>query len=161
MTSSTWACWRCSVFDVVHRLGAVGDERVMAPIGEQLGLVVLGVQVHAADDQPVLAERRLGQLADARVGVVGDGPPGFIGNLRDPRGDDLVHRDADRVAAALLAQARRDLRVPKPGVGSEHDRRGRARAPDPGQQLVDEAQRAALGVGLALSEADMQDLAGV
>ena len=51
--------------DVVHRFGAVGDEREVAPVGEQLGLVVLGVQVHAAHDQAVLAERRLGELADA------------------------------------------------------------------------------------------------
>ncbi len=65
--------------DEVDWLGAVGDEREVPPVGEELGLVVLGVQVDAADDQPVLAERGLGQLADAGVGVVGDRLPGVIG----------------------------------------------------------------------------------
>jgi hypothetical protein len=52
--------------DFVHPLVTVGEERVMAPVGEQLGLVVLGVQVYSADDQPVGAERRFGELADPR-----------------------------------------------------------------------------------------------
>ena len=86
---------------------------------------------------------------------------GVVGDQRDPRGDDLVHGDADRVAAALLAQARGDLPVPEPRVRAQQDLPGRAGAPNAGQQLVDEAQRAALGVGLARAQTDVQDLAGV
>jgi hypothetical protein len=70
-----------------------------------------------------------------------------------------LHRDADRVAAALLAQACGDLLVLKPRVGAQQDLPGRAGAPHAREQLVDEAQRAALGVGLALAQADVQDLA--
>ena len=146
--------------DMVHRLGAVGDERVMAPVGEQLALGFLGVEVHATDDQPVIAERRLGQLADTAVGVVGHGLPVLLGDLGDPAGDVALHRDADRVVAALLAQASGDLLVPEPRVRAQQDHPGCARAPDAGEQLVDEAQRAALGVGLPLALADVQDLAG-
>ncbi len=50
--------------DDVRRLGTVGNERVVAP-REQLGLVFLGVQVHAAHDQAIVADDRLGELADA------------------------------------------------------------------------------------------------
>lgn len=80
---------------------------MVAPVGEQLGLVVLGVQVHATDDQPVIAERRLGQLADTRVGVVGDGLPGLVRDQGDPLADVALVRDADRVAAAPLAAGAR------------------------------------------------------
>jgi len=62
----------------------------------------------------------------AVVGVIRDGLPGVIRDIGDLRGDDLVHRDADRELAALLAQARDHLLVPKPGVGSEQDLPGRA-----------------------------------
>ncbi len=62
---------------------------MVAPVGEQLGLIFLGVQTHPADDQTVLAKRRLGQLADPRVGVVSHGLPGVIGNQRDLCRDDL------------------------------------------------------------------------
>jgi hypothetical protein len=72
-----------------------------------------------------------------------------------------VHRGADRVATTALAQAREDLLVPEAGVSADEDLAARAGAPDPGEQLVDEAQRAALGVGLPLALADVQDLAGV
>jgi hypothetical protein len=72
-----------------------------------------------------------------------------------------VHRDADRVAAALLAQARDDLLVPESRVGAQQDLAGCAGAPDPGQKFVDEAQRAALRVRCALAQPDVQDLVGV
>jgi len=147
--------------DVVDRLGAVGDERVMTPVGKQLGLIVLGVQVHATHDQPVGAERRLGQLADARVGVVGDGLPSVVGDQSDLSGHDLVHRHADRELTALPAQARDHLLIPEPRVGAQQDLPGRAGAPDAGEQLVDEAQRPALRVRRTLAQANMQDLAGI
>ena len=147
--------------DVVHRLGAVGDECVVAPVGEQLGLIFLGVQVHAADDQALIAERRFGQFADAGVGVVSDGLPGLIGDQRDLRRDDLVHRHADRELTTLLAQARDDLLVPESRVGPQQDRAGRAGTPDAGEQFVDETQRAALRVRLPFSETDVQHLGAV
>ena len=40
----------------------------MAPEATQLGLLILGMQMHATHDQAVLAERRLGQLAYPAVG---------------------------------------------------------------------------------------------
>jgi hypothetical protein len=82
-------------------------------------------------------------------------------NQRDPRRDDLVHRDADREHAAVRAQARDDRLVAELGVAPQQDLPDRAGPADPGEQLVDEAQRAALGVGLALAQAHVQDLAGV
>ncbi len=69
--------------DVVQRFAAVGDERVVAPEAKQLGLLVLGVQVHATHDQAVVAELRLGQLADPCGGVLGDRLPGVISDQRD------------------------------------------------------------------------------
>ena len=57
--------------DRVQVLAAVGHEREVPPVGEQLGLILLGVQMDAADDQPLVSQRRLGELADARVGIVG------------------------------------------------------------------------------------------
>ena len=62
IASSTSACWRCSRSTVVHVLCAVGDEGEVAPVGKELGLLLLGVQVDAADDQPLAPERGLGEL---------------------------------------------------------------------------------------------------
>jgi hypothetical protein len=39
--------------DVVHRLGAVANEREVPPVGKQLSLVLLGVQMDAAHDQAI------------------------------------------------------------------------------------------------------------
>jgi hypothetical protein len=69
--------------------------------------------------------------------------------------------DADRVAAALRAQARDHLLVPKARVGAQQDLPGRAGLPDPREQFVDEAQRAALRVRRPFPEPDVQDLSGV
>ena len=63
-----------------HRDGAVGRERVVAPVGEQLGL--RADQAGAADDQPPAPERGLGDLRLAGVGVVGDRDPVGLGDLR-------------------------------------------------------------------------------
>ena len=147
--------------DLVESFGAIGDERVMAPECEQLGLFVLGVQVHATHDQAIVAERRLGHFADCAVGVVDDAKPGVISDLRDLGADDLVHRDADRVRTALRAQSRGDLLVPKSGVGAQQDRAACTGLADARDQLVDEAQRAALRIRAAVAHADVQDLVGV
>lgn len=69
--------------------------------------------------------------------------------------------DADRVATALRSQPRDDLLVPKAGVGADQNLPRGAGATDAGEQFVDEPQRAALRVGLALSEPDVQDLVAV
>ena len=76
--------------DGVHVLLPVGEEGEVAPVGEELRLPLLGVQVDAADDQPPAAVGGLGELADARLGVVGDGLPGRLGDLGDPLCDALV-----------------------------------------------------------------------
>ncbi len=68
--------------DVVQRLRAVGDQRVVAPEANSSVCSSWGVQVHATNDQTVVAERRLGQLADTCVGVIGDRLPGVISDQR-------------------------------------------------------------------------------
>ena len=61
-------------------LGAVGDEREVPPVGEQLGL--RADQPGAAHDQPPLAVDGLGDLRLAAVGV-GDRLPGVLGDRLD------------------------------------------------------------------------------
>lgn len=119
------------------------------------------MEVDAADDQPVFAEGRLGQLADAAVGVVGHRLPGVVGDLGNPLGGELVFGDADRVATAALAQSGADLVVVEARVGADQDLARGAGPADAREQLVDEPQRAALGVGLALAQPDVQDLVAV
>ena len=63
--------------------------------------------------------------------------------------------------AALLLQIGADLLVPEPRVAAQQDRPARAGAANAGNEFLDEAQRAALGVGLPLALADVQHLAGV
>ena len=75
----------------------------------------------ASDDQPLITEGSLIQLADPAVGVVSDRLPGVVGDQRDPRGDVAVHRDADRVFKALHVQPGDDLLVRKPRVGAQQD----------------------------------------
>lgn len=79
----------------------------MAPVGEQLLLALLGMQVDAADHQSPAVVGGLGQLADAGLGVVGDRPPGRLGNRSDSLCDALVDRHRDRVEAPLCARGRR------------------------------------------------------
>ena len=68
---------------------SVGDEGVVAPVGEQLGLGA--DQAGAAHDQPVAFVAGLGDLGDAAVGV-DDRGPGVLWDLRD--------RGADRLGLA-------------------------------------------------------------
>ena len=71
--------------DQLERLGAVGDEREVAPVGPELGLGA--DQAAAADDQSPPAGDRLGDLCLPVFGVVGERPPGLLGDLwRSPRG---------------------------------------------------------------------------
>jgi hypothetical protein len=65
----------------------VGDKRVVAPVGEQLGLGA--DQAGAAHDQPVTPIAGLGDLRQATVGVDDVGPRGLVDSgdrLPDRRG---------------------------------------------------------------------------
>ena len=68
---------------------AVGRKRVVAPVGEQLGL--RADQAGAADDQPEAFQDGLGDLRLPGLGVVGDRDPVALGD----RGDQLLDRRAD------------------------------------------------------------------
>ena len=67
-------------FDELDRVGAVGEEREVPPVGPQLGL--RADQAGAADDQPLAAEHRLRDLRFAAVGVVGEGLPVLLRGSR-------------------------------------------------------------------------------
>jgi hypothetical protein len=41
--------------DAVQVLAAVGHEGEVTPVGKQLGLILLGVKMHTADDQPCVS----------------------------------------------------------------------------------------------------------
>jgi hypothetical protein len=68
IVSSTTACWRCSASARVIFLGALGQEREVAPVGAQLGL--LPDQAGAADDHPPPGVGRLGNLRLPFLGVI-------------------------------------------------------------------------------------------
>ena len=70
--------------ECVQVLAAVGYEGEVAPVGEQLGLIFLCVKMHATDDEALVSERRVGELADPGAGVVGHGLPGLLGDQSDP-----------------------------------------------------------------------------
>ena len=63
--------------DLRQRLCAVGDEGVVAPVGEQLGLGA--DKSRAADDQPAPRQAALGDLGDPLRRVVGGGLPALLG----------------------------------------------------------------------------------
>ena len=77
-----------------HRRGAVGRERVVAPVGEQLGLGT--EEAGAAHDQPEALQLDLGELRLSGLGVVGDRDPVVLGDLGDQRLDRRALLDADR-----------------------------------------------------------------
>src|SRR6266567_2315982 len=143
----------------VQVLAAVGHKGEVPPVGKELGLIVLGVKMHAADDQPLVSQPGLGELADARLWIVGHGLPGLLGDQSDPLGHDSVHRHRDRVAAALGGEVGQHLLVPEGRVGADQDLTCGASATHPGDQLLDEAKRAASRARLPLAQADVQHLA--
>jgi hypothetical protein len=87
--------------NLVQILAAVGHEREAPPVGEELGLILLGVKMDTADDQPLASQRGLGELADARPSRLGSG-------FRLRR-----QRDAPGRPALAQSEARR---VPNPPV---------------------------------------------
>ncbi len=141
------------------RDGAVGRERVVAPVGEQLGL--RADEAGAAHDQPEAPELRFGDLRLPGVGIVRHPGPVGLGDLVDQCPDLLALLDADRELDALAVERLHQLVVLKPGVRPQHDQAGMAGAAHAREQLVHESLGAALRVGLALAVADVQHLAGI
>ncbi len=105
-----------------HRQRAVGEDRVVAPRGEQLALGGWGEAADPAHDQPgghpmlvVAGERGVADLGDFGVGDpallvlvedrvrVADGGPGVLGDRRDRLGDLAVHPGGDREPHAVAA----------------------------------------------------------
>jgi hypothetical protein len=76
--------------DDLEEVGAVGDEREVAPVGPQLGLGA--DQAGAADDQPSAAGAGFGDLRLAVFGVVIERPPSRFGDVRDRVGDQNCRR---------------------------------------------------------------------
>jgi hypothetical protein len=122
--------------DQFERPVAVGDEGEVLPGREQLLLSVEGA--HAADDQVISAERRLGDLRLARHWVVGERLLRLLRDRLDRRGDRLGEADANRVPAALRPELGGDLLVPEAGIAAEQDFAGGTGAAHPRDQLVDE-----------------------
>jgi hypothetical protein len=80
----------------------VGDQGVVAPVGEQLGL---GADQAGAHDQPVAPVAGLGDLGDATVGV-DDLDPGGLVDARDRLPDRLGLADGDGVADPVAPAGR-------------------------------------------------------
>ena len=128
-------------------IGAVGEQAEVPPVRPQRRL--RSREPGAADDQ---AAARVGGLGDLRLPSVGvlDRLPGVLVDPGDGGLDLLDVANRDRVLPALPLQPLEELGVPEPGVGPEQDRAGGAGARDAGDQLVQEAFNAALGVRRAL-----------
>jgi hypothetical protein len=103
--------------DCFEWVGAVCQKREVAPVGPELGLG--SEQPGAPDDQALLAERRLGDLCLARLGVVDQRLPGGLVNRGDRRLDVLVLAHTDRVGPARGLQARHRLLVRESRVGAQ------------------------------------------
>ena len=113
------------------------------------------------DDQPPACEHGFGDLRLARVGVVGQRLPGFIGDLLDRGADGFGHAHPDRELPAGLLETVKDLGVPEPRVGAQQADAAHAGPRDAGDQLVAETQDAALCVGRPLAQPEVQHLAGL
>ena len=136
---------------------AVGDERVVAPVGPQLGLGA--DQACAAHDEPQLGGLAVGtaQPVAAAAGLdgglshlglaaagVGDRLPGVLANGRGRCFDLGVLCDGDRVARVVGPDGFDHVIGEEPRIGAHRDHRARRQAPHPGQGLTSEALVAAL-----------------
>ena len=145
-------------FDDLDRVGPVGQKRVVAPVGPELGL---GSQESgAAHDQPLGAEHRLRDLRLPSLRVVLEGLPVLLGDRGDCGLDVLLLASADRIRPTGALQTAHDLVVPESRVCAQQLRPGRPGPRDARDQFFDEAQRPARGVRRALPGADVQYLAG-
>src|SRR5512132_4385610 len=137
---------------------AVGDKRVVAPGGNQLLLVA-----QVADpthDQPVASVGGLGDLGDP-VRRVGDVGPGVLGDGGDGGADGLGLAHRDRVADLVGAKPPNQPGRPEPRVHPQGQLPAGVGAAQPGHQLVNEPENATGGVGRALAQPGVHDLAGV
>jgi hypothetical protein len=76
------------------------------PAGQQLALAV--ERADAPDDQPLIAQRRLGDLRDAGRRVVSQRVPGALGDLLDRRAHAGLQAHPDRVARTRALEAGED-----------------------------------------------------
>jgi hypothetical protein len=135
---------------------AVGHKGVIAPGRKQLGLVAFVAD--PTHDQPVAPVGGLGNLRDS-IRLVGDLDPGLLGDLRDrgAHGLGLAHRD--RVAHLVAAQPADELGRPEPRIHPQGQLAAGASAAQAGDELVDESEDAAGGVGAALAQPGVEHLA--
>jgi len=131
----------------------------VAPVGVELCLGLVGA--HPAHDQPLGPERGLGDLGLARVGVIVERDPGIGVDPLDRLAHVRLEAHPDRVGDPLAPQPVKQLRVLKPRVGAQQDLALGPGSPDPGDELLGEADDPALGVGRPLAVAHVQDLAGL
>ena len=148
----------------------VGDERVVPPVGPKSQLVRVG-EPGAAHDQAYLSLGSLGGTAAGHVGRLGDlglslvgigdvDPVGLV-DRRDRLADAGVHVHRDRPRHFEPVEGLDQLPAEEPGVGPDGQRASGAGAADTGDEFFDEPLRAPLGIGGALAEPGVQDLAGV
>jgi hypothetical protein len=104
-------------FDDGQWLGAVGQEREVAPVGPEPGLG--SEQPSAPHDQALLAERGLCDLGLALVGVIGQRLPVVIVDRGDRLANMGLPAHSDRVVPARGLQPQHDGVVPKPRVGPQ------------------------------------------
>jgi hypothetical protein len=110
-------------FDDLDRVGPVGQERLVAPVGPELGL---GSQESgAAHDQPLGAEHRLRDLRLPSLRVILEGLPVLLGDRGDCGPDVLLLASADRIRPSGALQTAHDLVVPESRVCAQQLRPGR------------------------------------
>src|SRR5437868_1960478 len=146
-------------FDEPERLEAVGDEGVVAPVREQLGLSAN--QPGAADDEPAPRQAALGDLGDPLRRVVVQLLPALLRDALDCAADALVLGDADRIAGPVLLERGDRLVAPEARVGPHQQRAGRAETTQTRYELAHEPLRAALALRRPLAHARVQHLARV
>jgi hypothetical protein len=117
---------------------SVGDQGVVAPVGEQLGLGAC--QAGAAHDQPVALVAGLGNLGQAAVGVA-DRCPGVLVDGGDRGADRLGLADGDGGADLGAAAGPDGLGRPEPRVHPHPQLPRRASPAHPCGELVDQAGR--------------------
>ncbi len=131
-----------------ERLGAISQRREVPPGLKQLGLDAK--RSDATDDQPLTVRcRGLGDLRFPGLGVVHQRNPRCFGDQGDRRSDRRGLPHPNRVQHAVRGEPCAELGVVKAGVGAQQNLAGRASARYPREQLVNEANDAALRVGLA------------
>ena len=138
--------------------GQVGDEAEVHPGGEQLLVAIEGPG--AAHDGPSAQVDALGDLGHADR-VVGDGPPALLVQPLDQSHQGLHHPHPHRVVDLQALEVADGGGGPEARVEAHRDLTGGPGPAQPGDELLDEALGAALGVGRALAHPGVEHLAGV